>query len=301
MFSEKKEAVLSGNGFPTELPDPPSYYSGLSAPHRPRSENLITFLRTDRIALQQKNFANRSHHRHVLILVLDTAGSVIVDGTEHRLTEGSALYIKPFQFHHYLDLERDGLRWLFVTFDLKAGSEALAPLAHLPLRVGAEERSLWLDLLNYNHASDPEERYEALPILDRLLQRFAWSQPVSSPQKKRNSWIAQVESLIIQSVDEDWTVDRIGQEIGLSGRHLRALFEREMGINIRDYRANYQLHRALSLMSNSALTLGRIAELSGFNSQAVFNRFTKRRTGMTPNALRKYVVSGSAFPDIAGS
>jgi AraC-like DNA-binding protein len=289
MFPENKALAESNLTFPASLPEPPSYYSGLSAPQRPRSDNLIVFLRNNRAALQQKNFANRSHHRHVLILVLQTAGSIIVDGMEHRLSEGSAFYIKPFQFHHYLNLNRDELRWLFITFDLSDGAQILAPLSHLSIKIGATERTLWQDLVDRTQAFDTKERYEALPIMDRLLQRIVRTHDSTSPEKTTHSWIARVEGLIIQSVEEGWSVDLIGKKIGMSGRHLRALFEREMGINIRDYRANYQLHRALSLMHDPKLPLGRIAELSGFNSQAVFNRFIKRKTGKTPKDLRQSV------------
>jgi len=288
MFSENRTRLKGSHDFPESLPEPPSYFAGLTAPQRPRTDNLIAFLRTNRTSLQQKNFANQSHHRHVLILVLETAGSVIVDGMEHRLSKGSAFYIKPFQFHHYLNLECDALRWLFITFDLNEGAEMLAPLSHLSLDVAATERSLWLGILEHIGASNEAGRFEALPILDRLLQRLAYSQRGSPTGEAGHSWIARVESLIIQSVEANWSVDTIGEKIGISGRHLRALFEREMGVNIRDYRANYQLHRALSLMHDPTLPLGRIAELSGFNSQAVFNRFIKRKTGQTPSRLRKY-------------
>lgn len=287
MFSEMDDQHHKLLNFPDTLPEPASYYVGLSAPQRPRSENLITFLRTSGRALQQKNFANRSHHRHVLLRVLDTPGSIIVDGTEHRLAEGDAFYIKPFQFHHYLNLESDALRWLFITFDLTSGADLLAPLSHLSLKVAQPETALWLDLVNHAHAADAAARLEALPILDRLLERLVRLQSLTARPKTDHSWIAEIEGLIIQSVEEGWSVETIGQRVGLSGRHLRSLFEREMGINIRDYRANYQLHRALSLMQNRRIPLGRIAELSGFNSQAVFSRFIKRRTGKTPTALRR--------------
>ena len=74
--------------------------------------------------------------------------------------------------------------------------------------------------------------------------------------------------------------------MGLSERHLRTRFEREMGVSIRRYKANYQLHRAAALMQQE-LPLGRIAELCGFNSQPVFSRFIRRETGHSPSAWRR--------------
>jgi len=93
--------------------------------------------------------------------------------------------------------------------------------------------------------------------------------------------------MIIRSVEEGWTVEEMGRKLGMSGRQLRNRFEAEMGVNIREYRANYQLHRAFSLMRSPDIPLGRVAELCGFRSQSVFNRFIKRQTGKTPKEIGK--------------
>ena len=77
---------------------------------------------------------------------------------------------------------------------------------------------------------------------------------------------------------------------GISERHLRTRFEKEMGVSIRRYKANYQLHRAAALMQQQGLPLGKVAELCGFNSQPVFNRFIRRETGLAPAAWREQLL-----------
>lgn len=86
----------------------------------------MVFLRTSRSAPQQRNFANRVHHRYVLVLVLETPGKVSLDGERYALQPGDALLVLPFQFHHYIDLADDALRWLFLTFELDEGAAASA-------------------------------------------------------------------------------------------------------------------------------------------------------------------------------
>lgn len=279
------------SGFPTVLREPTNYYHGINAPQRPRSSNLITFLRTSRESLQQRNFANRSHHRHVLTLVLQTAGSIIVDGTEHRLSSGQAFYVKPFQFHHYLNLHNEVLRWFFITFDLEVGAESMGVLSHQPMQLGRVEFSLWQRIINSARKRRKADQGEALPLLDTLLYRLLQRHDKHDQASGKSSWIARAEGLVVESVDQGWTVEEVGQKLGLSGRHLRSRFETEMGISIREYRANYQLHRAISLMQDPHLAMGRIAELCGFNSQAVFNRFIKRQTDKTPRELHRELLA----------
>ncbi|WP_269523687.1 helix-turn-helix transcriptional regulator [Coraliomargarita parva] len=275
------------SGFPETLAEPTSYYRGIEAPERPRVNNLVTFLRNNRESLQQKNFYNRSHHRNVLILVLETAGSVIVDGAEHPLKPGQAYLVRPFQFHHYLNLESDQLRWLFLTFDLVHGSELLDYLSHSILQPQEADLQIWRDIVRCANSENANEQQEALPLLDTLLYRLAKSHQDNPSNKPRDSWIAKVEGAIVESVHQGWTVDEIGRKLGLSGRQLRTRFQNEMGISIRDYRANYQLNRAINLLRDSQNSMNTIAELCGFNSQAVFNRFIKRETGFSPLSLRK--------------
>ena len=267
IFTEVVAANIKSE-FPGRLPEPTSYYAGISHSLRPRSDNLIIFQRRCREALQQQNFSNRSHYRHVLILNLETCGSV-------------------FQFHHYLNLEAEALNWLFLTFDLEAGAEALARLCDLAIAPGDADIAVWKNVAELAAEKAPEPANEALAWLDVLLLRLL-NRYDSAPQSRpAESWIARAEGLVLRSVSEEWTLEEVGRRLGVSERQLRKLFKREMGVSIRDYRANYQLNRAISLMRNPKLALGRIAELSGFRSQAVFNRFVKRQTGLTPKMLRE--------------
>ncbi|MBC2593175.1 helix-turn-helix transcriptional regulator [Ruficoccus amylovorans] len=274
--------------FPASLPEPGSYYTGVDDPERPRVRNVLVFMRTERDKLQQRNFANRSHHRHVLILALDTAGSVIVDGSEVRLGEGQGMLVRPFQFHHYINLEQDRLRWLFVTFDLEAGGGRLPELDYRVLRPDENLLRLWSRIARTWGEKTGPERAVVLPLLDLLLTGLLAGERTVTPAGAGNSsWIARTESLLIQSIYKGWTVEEIASQLGLSGRRLRTLFEEQTGVSIRRYRANYQLHRAMQLMSGSSDSLSRIAERCGFNSLSVFTRFIQRETGQPPRRFRR--------------
>ena len=69
-----------------------------------------------------------------------------------------------------------------------------------------------------------------------------------------------------------------------------------MGLSLRDYRSNYQLHTAISLMRDMSHSLSDIAELSGFNSQSVFTRFIRRMAELTPRELCRQVREGRYEP-----
>jgi AraC-like DNA-binding protein len=283
--------------FPPHIKDPVNYYEGVNQPNRIISRNVIVFERLTRKSLQQQPVANRMHHRFVLMRVLKTPGVVSVDGQSFQLDVGDALLVTPYQFHHYIDLESDHLRWLFYTFDLVQGEATLADLSYRRLQPDPASHVLWGNIAQLWACDASSRQTELIPSLDRLLSRLQATTARSSKLEARgptlgNEWIEQVEALILRSVREGWTFEEVARRSGFSERHLRERFERQMGLSLRDYRSNYQFHTAVSLMHNSQCSLADVAELCGFNSQSVFTRFIRRMADCTPRELCRKVREG---------
>ena len=302
MFSEMAASQDSLDGFPSYIKDPKSYYDGVDLPDRVICRNVIVFDRLTRKALQQQHLANRMHHRYVLIRVLKTTGVVSVDGKSFQLNEGDALLVAPYQFHHFIDLQSDQLRWLFITFDLAQGESMLADLSYRSLQPDRAAHRWWGEIAQIWTRKDSAQRSEIMPLLDRMLTRLQSTMAARVPggddvrMDSKNEWIVGIEALIIRSVKEGWTFEEVAQRAGFSERHLRNRFEQQMGLSLRDYRSNYQLHTAISLMRDMSHSLSDIAELSGFNSQSVFTRFIRRMAELTPRELCRQVRQGRYEP-----
>ena len=243
------------------------------------------------------------HHRYVLIRVLKTAGVISVDGQSFQLSEGDAVLVSPYQFHHFIDLQSDQLRWLFITFELAQGKSILSDLSYRSLQPDRETHLLWGDITQLWTRRETAHQTELMPILDRMLTRLQSTTAVHAPERdemrldSKNEWIVGVESLIIRSVKEGWTFKEVAQRVGFSERHLRNRFEQQMGLSLCEYRSNYQFHTAISLMRDATRSLSDVAELSGFNSQSVFTRFIRRMAGRTPRELCRQVREGCYEPN----
>jgi AraC family transcriptional regulator of arabinose operon len=238
------------------------------------------------------------HHRYVLMRVLETAGVVSVDGQSFRLDVGDVLLVQPYQFHYYKDLASDRLRWLFVTFELEQGASLLEKLAYRRMRMDAVAAKCWDSLVRLWTRSSANQKALLLPSLDLILTQLCvlitdhmhGSDTMCLPPS--DEWIIEIESLIISSVKEHWTLAQVAKKAGFSERHLRARFEQKMGLSMREFRQNYQFHIALSLMRDAACSLSAVADLSGFNSQSVFTRFIRRMSGRTPRELSQEIRQG---------
>lgn len=284
--------------FPQLMPEPTSYYRGVDTAARIRSRNAVVFMRDAKTKLQQSHLSNLSHHRHVLVFVLKTSGVVSVEGSRLPLKAGEALLVLPYQFHHYMELEEDSLRWLFFTFEVEGADEPLAGLDHRVLRPDKWSLQLMGRVVAlWSEADRPGRAAELLTHLDHLLLRLTLAaEPDSKPRRMAEaaagSWGAQAESLVVQSLRQGWTIGQMAERMNVSERHFRNRFKAATGVSIRGYRANIQIHRALAAMKESHLSIGQVAELSGFRSQAVFTRFFQRETGRSPTQCRRLLQTG---------
>lgn len=276
--------------------DPPNFYHGLADRSRFSTQSAVVFLQRSRAALQRAKISNRSHHRHVFLFVVRSAGVVGLDGSHLRIKPGEALLIRPFQLHSFPAVDASDIRWLFVTFEVERGGEKLQELDHRIIRTGTETRDVICRLLQLWADSGGRSGADIfLPILDSLLALLvrdmefrAGQLPIRVTESlSTGNWISRVQTELKQTVENNLTVEEVARRIGCSVRYLRNRFQQETGVTPREYRVNFQLHRARSLIGETDLSLAEIANLTGFESQQAFCRFFRAKTGKRPSDYRR--------------
>lgn len=83
------------------------------------------------------------------------------------------------------------------------------------------------------------------------------------------------------------SIDALAHELGVSSRHLRRVFEVELGVSPIELAQTRRLARAKQLLHDSELSLTAIAYASGFRSLRRFNAAVLERFGRPPSALRR--------------
>lgn len=83
------------------------------------------------------------------------------------------------------------------------------------------------------------------------------------------------------------SVEELAGRLGYTGRHLRRAFVDEYGVTPSQYAQTCRLLLAKSLLTDSDLTVARVAEASGFGSVRRFNDAFREHYRLTPTDLRK--------------
>ena len=95
----------------------------------------------------------------------------------------------------------------------------------------------------------------------------------------------------IRYLEEDPTqalsIAEVAALSSVSTNYFEHLFKDYAGFSPMEYRAQKRIERARQLLKDSLLSVGEIAYSLGFEDEAYFCRFFKKKTGITPGAYRK--------------
>jgi AraC-like DNA-binding protein len=175
--------------------------------------------------------------------------------------------------------------------------EVLPRLLRIPIGDG-QASALLRDLLRAGVRESLDARPGAESVLARLaelmfveaLRRYIESLP---PEGKgwfagvRDAHIGRALALLHEQPGRPWTVDELAREAALSRSALAERFTELVGEPPIQYLMRWRLALAARTLRSGEDPVSRVAERSGYESEAAFTRAFKREFGMPPTAWRK--------------
>jgi len=86
---------------------------------------------------------------------------------------------------------------------------------------------------------------------------------------------------------EDWSVDRLASQVGVSRTALAARFKHFLDMPPMHYLTYWRLQRAAQHLKTTDTPMKGIADLAGYESEAAFSRAFKRHFGLPPADWRR--------------
>lgn len=268
------------------LPVPADALRGQNAPELSLPESIVCFYHHSALLMNQPPEGRALHHRYVLMLALETAVTVCVDDRAFRLEAGHGLLVLPFQFHNYVQPEKDALTWLFITFEMADG-RMLEPMRDRPFELAPPMGQLVRDFLrSYLSPTRPELTVLNLAL---LLARIREALPAVEPRETKptlSDLVIKINSLA-QGDGKMPSVEEMASSIGISASHLRARFRASCGVTLGKHLRRLRMEKAAGLLRTGNQRISEIAEHCGFNSVFSFSRAFHQRYGMSPMAYRQ--------------
>jgi len=129
-------------------------------------------------------------------------------------------------------------------------------------------------------------------VLRHLIETGAVSKGVFSAMGDRR--LATVLRLIHGEPWTDWSIGELCARAGISKSALAERFSAEVGMAPIEYLTHWRMQIAARTLSETGITVDRLAERCGYESAASFSRAFKRTFGQSPAAFRKTQAEGAA-------
>ena len=297
MVSDRESEIREVRSAIAGLPSPESLFSGLRLADAFAPDNIIFFKRTHTQALAPEGVSNNFHHRFELVVVLEKGGSIFVGQSSHNLVPGEGALIFPNQFHHYLDVEKGEMEWLFITFECN-GADALASLKDRPRVFDAQSLALLKCIAQvYSQArATGEETLILSHDLGQLLRHMCQLPAIAaerlnihSTDDARDVLLERINAYVRANLSRKITLADLAAELGYSESHMRTVFRDRLGVSLGRYIRESQLSVAARLLQTTGLNVTEIARRTSFNSLFAFSRAFKAAYGMSPKAYSRMV------------
>ncbi len=182
--------------------------------------------------------------------------------------------------------------------------EALPNMVRVPF--GNDPASAWLrSLLDLGTQETLARRPGSDTVLAKLsellfveaVRRYSESMPAEQKgwlAGLRDRFVGKALTLMHQKPGEDWTVDVLANEVGLSRSALAQRFSELIGQPPMQYLTRWRLTVAAQRLRSEGASLANVAEQVGYESEAAFNRAFKREFGVPPATWRRTFGAGKS-------
>lgn len=163
---------------------------------------------------------------------------------------------------------------------------SLPPLSAVPLTLGLLDRELGDQALGARSATHG--------LLDALFA-FALREIAARENPGAPGWqqaiadrpIRQVLTLMHGNLGHGWTLDALGQQVGLSRSALAERFRNAMGDTPLNHLRTLRMQKAMQLLAETRQTLEQVAQAVGYQDAFGFSKVFKRTTGQSPRQFRE--------------
>jgi len=103
----------------------------------------------------------------------------------------------------------------------------------------------------------------------------------------RDPAVGRALALLHETPAEPWTLERLGDEVGISRSALHERFVHFIGQAPMQYLAQWRMQLAAGMLRDTPSKVLEVALAVGYESEAAFSRAFKRQVGVAPGAWRK--------------
>jgi len=235
---------------------------------------------------------------HILIIAAQGKGTLVLDTSEHRLTDETAHWCLPEQTFGIRSDDDDGLELYLLHFDMYREVRQEAGTSHyvkqeqgLPagqsLSVhNASETALGCEaVVRLSGSEDRSERFRGQIAFQELLYELMKQDEVTA--EGANAAIDRAREHMDRHYNDSLSIEQLGKIAGVSPKYFVDLFKKTFGISAIDYLTELRMNKAKQYLMQSQAKLRDIAHQVGYQDEFYFSRKFKQQVGVSPSVYIK--------------
>lgn len=231
------------------------------------------------------------HEEYQFCFIEDGGGELSYRGVSHNTPKISLFIVHPGEVHSNSTETGCSFRSIYVQPDVieaaivdSDNSKTSLPFFPDPIVFDEEIIEDYLNLHFSKKNSDTrlEKETALIEMLAKLIDRYAQEKTDLKGFGKENKAVEEVRDYINDHYNENISLKKLSELVGLSQFHLNRVFSQEIGMPPHAFQTQVRIAKAKQLI-RKGFSLSDIAVTTGFADQSHFNRHFKRLMKITPS------------------
>ena len=107
------------------------------------------------------------------------------------------------------------------------------------------------------------------------------------PEEQDERIINSITRFIQEHLAEEISLSVLSEEFHMNPQYISQLFKNEIGVGFLAYLTSIRMEKAKKLLLSTSLSIGEVAEQSGYGDYRVFTKVFKKSEGITPSQYRR--------------
>ena len=107
------------------------------------------------------------------------------------------------------------------------------------------------------------------------------------PEEQEERVINGITRFMQEHLAEEISLSALSEEFHMNPQYISQLFKNEIGVGFLAYLISIRMEKAKKLLLSTSLSIGEVAEQSGYGDYRVFTKVFKKSEGITPSQYRR--------------
>ncbi len=247
---------------------------------------------------------------NVMIYITKGSMEIVEEGKTWRIGKGDLFFLKK-GLHHWGEKPFEiGTSWCYAHFYTQDKTDDMyssldhKPITGMPLVIKEEDFHAYLPIPKLSQVREGSSLESAVfnlcqiqssaKVLERnllmwkILKKILDQANRDQESGKEARWLDELVTYIEDHYNEALNMERIQKRFGLSYKYIGKCFKDKTGLTIKAYQKKLRLEKAALLLGQSHLSIGEIADETGYGDLFYFSRLFKEVFCVSPTHYRQH-------------